>query len=318
MSKVKRHPSSKTKPQARLVRSRAPSAVSAPLEAPTAKRRSQETGQQVKAAAKSKPMAAAKKTKPRDAVRSTTKSTKSAAAVPAKSKQRGAAPASKTAPVFEAKGRAPAPPAKPVHKSAPTPQADVGTTRKTLLRPSATTKSASEHLPDRRQAPASAQQQAKLGPKVGNSSTMGRRPLAGGMPTTLPPGYRPSEAEPFMGALQRIYFRNKLLQWKEDIIVQNRETLQVLHDDTLQHSDLADRANSEAERALELRARDRQRKLVSKIDGAISRIDDGSYGYCEETGEPISLKRLDARPIATMSLEAQERHERREKVHRED
>ena len=121
-----------------------------------------------------------------------------------------------------------------------------------------------------------------------------------------------------MGALQRVYFRNKLLQWKDDIILQNRETLQVLHDDTLQHSDLADRANSEAERALELRARDRQRKLIAKIDAAVARIDDGSYGYCEETGEPISLKRLDARPIATMSLEAQERHERREKVYRED
>jgi DnaK suppressor protein len=147
---------------------------------------------------------------------------------------------------------------------------------------------------------------------------MGKKPFAGPVPTTLPPGYRPTDTEPFMGALQRMYFRSKLLQWKDDIIVQNRETLQVLHDDTLQHSDIADRANSEAERALELRARDRQRKLVSKIDAAVARIEDGSYGYCEETGEPISLKRLDARPIATMSLEAQERHERREKVYRED
>jgi DnaK suppressor protein len=147
---------------------------------------------------------------------------------------------------------------------------------------------------------------------------MGKKPLAAATLTSLSPGYRPSESEPFMGALQRIYFRNKLQQWKQDIITQNRETLQVLHDDTLQHSDLADRANSEAERALELRARDRQRKLVAKIDAAVARIDDGSYGYCEETGEPISLKRLDARPIATMSLEAQERHERREKVYRED
>ncbi len=121
-----------------------------------------------------------------------------------------------------------------------------------------------------------------------------------------------------MGALQRIYFRTKLQRWKDDIITQNRETLQVLHDETHQHSDLADRANSEAERALELRARDRQRKLVAKIDAAVARIDDGSYGYCEDTGEPISLRRLDARPIATLSLEAQERHERREKVYRED
>lgn len=135
---------------------------------------------------------------------------------------------------------------------------------------------------------------------------------------SLPAGYRPSEGEPFMSPLQRVYFRNKLQTWKEDIIKQNRETLQVLHEDTLQHADLADRATSETDRALELRARDRQRKLVAKIDAAIARIDDGSYGYCEETGEPISLKRLDARPIATLSLEAQERHERRERVYRED
>lgn len=130
--------------------------------------------------------------------------------------------------------------------------------------------------------------------------------------------YRPSDKEPFMNAQQRLYFRNKLLQLKDDIIKQNRETLQTLHEDTGQHSDLADRATSETDRALELRTRDRQRKLVNKIDAAISRIDDGSYGYCEETGEPISLRRLDARPIATLSLEAQERHERREKVYRED
>jgi DnaK suppressor protein len=134
----------------------------------------------------------------------------------------------------------------------------------------------------------------------------------------LAPDYRPSDKEPFMNAQQRLYFRNKLRQLKDDIIKQNRETLQTLHEDTAQHSDLADRATSETDRALELRTRDRQRKLVNKIDAAIARIDDGSYGYCEETGEPISLRRLDARPIATLSLEAQERHERREKVYRED
>jgi DnaK suppressor protein len=134
----------------------------------------------------------------------------------------------------------------------------------------------------------------------------------------LAPDYRPSDKEPFMNAEQRLYFRNKLQQLKDDIIKQNRETLQTLHEDTAQHSDLADRATSETDRALELRTRDRQRKLVNKIDAAIARIDDGSYGYCEETGEPISLRRLDARPIATLSLEAQERHERREKVYRED
>jgi DnaK suppressor protein len=134
----------------------------------------------------------------------------------------------------------------------------------------------------------------------------------------LPPDYRPSEDEPFMNEYQRLYFRQKLLSWKEEIIRQTKETLEGLHEDSVQHADLADRATSETDRALELRARDRQRKLVSKIDAALARIEDGTYGYCEETGEPIGLKRLDARPIATLSLEAQERHERRERVYRED
>ena len=134
----------------------------------------------------------------------------------------------------------------------------------------------------------------------------------------LPEGYRPSESEPFMNERQKIYFRNKLIDWKEDIVRQNRETLHLLHEDSAQHADFADRATSETDRALELRARDRQRKLIAKIDAALARIEDGSYGYCEETGEPIGLRRLDARPIATLSLEAQERHERRERVYRED
>jgi DnaK suppressor protein len=134
----------------------------------------------------------------------------------------------------------------------------------------------------------------------------------------LPEGYRPSENEPFMNERHRTYFRNKLVAWKEEIIRQNRETLHILHEDSAQHADLADRATSETDRALELRARDRQRKLIAKIDAAVARIEEGTYGYCEETGEPIGLKRLDARPIATLSLEAQERHERREKVFRED
>ena len=134
----------------------------------------------------------------------------------------------------------------------------------------------------------------------------------------LPQNYRPSEDEPFMNERQRLYFRQKLVAWKEEIVRQTKETLTGLHEDTGQHADIADRATSETDRALELRARDRQRKLVSKIDAALARIDDGSYGYCEETGEPIGLKRLDARPIATLSLEAQERHERRERVYRED
>ena len=134
----------------------------------------------------------------------------------------------------------------------------------------------------------------------------------------LSENYRPSDSEPFMNERQRHYFRTKLLAWKEDIVRQTRETLQGMHEETIQYADLADRATSETDRALELRARDRQRKLISKIDAALARIEDGTYGYCEETGEPIGLKRLDARPIATLSLEAQERHERRERIHRED
>ena len=142
----------------------------------------------------------------------------------------------------------------------------------------------------------------------------------GSRPTSiiLPEGYRPSEGEPFMSERHKLYFRNKLVAWKEEIVQQNRETLHILHEDSAQHADLADRATSETDRALELRARDRQRKLIAKIDAALARIEEGTYGYCEETGEPIGLKRLDARPIATLSLEAQERHERREKVFRED
>ena len=130
--------------------------------------------------------------------------------------------------------------------------------------------------------------------------------------------YRPSEDEPFMNERQLEYFKQKLLNWKEDILLEARETLSHLQTDTENHPDLADRASSETDRALELRTRDRQRKLISKIDEALRRIEEGIYGYCEETGEPIGLARLDARPIATMSLEAQERHERRERVHRDD
>lgn len=128
----------------------------------------------------------------------------------------------------------------------------------------------------------------------------------------------PREDEPFMNDRQRRYFRQKLLAWRAEILEQNRETLVGLHDDSGQHADITDRATSETDRAQELRARDRQRKVISKIDAALGRLDDGSYGYCEETGEPIGLKRLDARPIATLSLEAQERHERREKVYRDE
>ena len=130
--------------------------------------------------------------------------------------------------------------------------------------------------------------------------------------------YRPRDDEPFMNERQLKYFRNKLLTWREDILRESRETLGHLQAETENHPDVADRASSETDRSLELRTRDRQRKLINKIDAAIRRIEDGSYGYCEDSGEPIGLARLDARPIATLSLEAQERHERRERVHRDE
>jgi DnaK suppressor protein len=130
--------------------------------------------------------------------------------------------------------------------------------------------------------------------------------------------YKPSDKEPFMNERQRDYFRMRLLAWREDILKEAKETLVHLQEENQNHPDIADRASSETDRAIELRARDRQRKLISKIDEALARIDDGTYGYCEETGEPISLRRLEARPIATLSVEAQERHERRERIYRDD
>jgi DnaK suppressor protein len=136
--------------------------------------------------------------------------------------------------------------------------------------------------------------------------------------TLLPENYQPADDEPFMNDRQLEYFRRKLLNWKNDILADSRDTIETLQEGTRNIPDVTDRASEETDRALELRTRDRQRKLVSKIDSALRRIDEGEYGYCDVTGAPISLKRLDARPIATMSLEAQERHERREKVHRDD
>jgi DnaK suppressor protein len=138
------------------------------------------------------------------------------------------------------------------------------------------------------------------------------------MSETLEVTYRPSEDEPFMCDRQRDYFRKKLLVWKEEILKEAKETLVHLQNESENHPDVADRASSETDRTIELRSRDRQRKLISKIDAALLRIDEGTYGYCEETGEPISIKRLDARPIATLSIEAQERHERNERVFRDD
>ncbi len=130
--------------------------------------------------------------------------------------------------------------------------------------------------------------------------------------------YRPSDKEPFMNERQREYFRQKLITWKEEILKEAKETLAHLQAENENHPDLADRASSETDRAIELRARDRQRKLIAKIDAALARLEDGTYGFFEETGEPISLKRLEARPIATLSVEAQERHERRERIYRDE
>lgn len=138
------------------------------------------------------------------------------------------------------------------------------------------------------------------------------------MTVTLPPDYRPTEEEPFMNDLMREYFRQKLLAWRAELLRESDETLAHLQEGGLQEPDIADRASAETDRALELRTRDRERKLIAKIDSALGRIADGSYGYCEETGEPITIRRLEARPIATLSIEAQERHERLERTHRED
>jgi len=134
----------------------------------------------------------------------------------------------------------------------------------------------------------------------------------------LPPDYRPTENEEFMNPLMREYFRQKLLSWRADLLKDSTETLQHLQEETVPEADVTDRASTETDRVTELRTRDRERKLIGKIDSALRRIDDGSYGYCEETGDPIGIKRLDARPIATLSIEAQERHERMERMQRED
>lgn len=134
----------------------------------------------------------------------------------------------------------------------------------------------------------------------------------------LPPDYRPSEDEAFMNPLQREYFRQKLMRWRAELLVESNATLQQLKKESLSEADISDRATVETDRYTELRTRDRERKLISKIDAALMRIEEGTYGYCEETAEPIGIRRLEARPIATLSLEAQERHERMERTHRDD
>lgn len=235
------------------------------------------------AAKAKKPASKAKKTKAKAAAR---------AATPKSKAKKPAAKATKTS------ARKKTPAKKPAAKAAPAKKAAAKSKTKT----STVTKSAKD--------PAAKAAPPRPAPKP--------RRKARSKPVVLPPGYQPSEDEEFMNDYQVQYFREKLSTWKDEIIRQTRETLAGLTEDSVQHADIADRATSETDRALELRARDRQRKLVAKIDAALSRIDDGSYGYCEETGEPIGLKRLDARPIATLSLEAQERHERRERVYRED
>ncbi len=134
----------------------------------------------------------------------------------------------------------------------------------------------------------------------------------------LPQNYTPSEDEAFMNPVMREYFRQKLLRWRAELLAESNETLNSLQEGGIQEPDIADRASAETDRALELRTRDRERKLISKIDAALERLQDGSFGYCEETGDPIAVRRLDARPIATLSLEAQERHERMERTQRDD
>jgi DnaK suppressor protein len=155
----------------------------------------------------------------------------------------------------------------------------------------------------------------KLTDTCSSPSTQGDKMKA---ETFLPDDYMPAEDEPFMNDMQTEYFRRKLLAWRSDILEDSRDTIEAMKDGTRNIPDVADRASEETDRSLELRTRDRERKLVSKIDGALRRIEEGEFGYCSVTGEPISLKRLDARPIAIMSLEAQESHERREKIHRDD
>jgi DnaK suppressor protein len=139
-----------------------------------------------------------------------------------------------------------------------------------------------------------------------------------GVMTVISDAYKPTDDEPFMNDRQKEYFRRKLIAWRDSILAESKETLAALQNENENHPDIADRASSETDRAIELRARDRQRKLIAKIEAALARIEDGSYGYCVETGEPIALRRLDARPIATLSVEAQERHERRERVYRDE
>ncbi|MCW5699006.1 MAG: RNA polymerase-binding protein DksA [Rhodospirillales bacterium] len=138
------------------------------------------------------------------------------------------------------------------------------------------------------------------------------------MSVDVPPNYRPSDDEPFMNPVMREYFRLKLIGWRDELVEESEETLDHLREGGLNAPDVADRATAETDKALELRTRDRSRKLIGKIEEALERIENGSYGYCEETHEPISLSRLDVRPIATLSIEAQERHERLEKMHRDE
>ena len=138
------------------------------------------------------------------------------------------------------------------------------------------------------------------------------------MKPLLPPDYRPSDNEPFMNPMQQEYFRQKLLSWRIELLQESNETLLHLQEESLSEPDIADRASLETDRSLELRTRDRERKLIAKIDDALHRLEEGSYGFCEETNEPISLRRLEARPIATLSIEAQERHERMERTHRDE
>jgi DnaK suppressor protein len=242
-------------------------------------------------------------------------------AVPARKTEvrKAAAPPKKAVAAPPSSGKAKSQPAKDVPKAVKTGKQASAAIAKPVVKAASKPEPAAKAAQPVKPAPArtmaiSKPEQTKKTPE--GSKKMAPRPKVSEI--VLPPGYRPSESEPFMNPMHRAYFRKRLLDWKDEILRQTRETLAILHEDSTQHADLADRATSETDRATELRTRDRQRKLIAKIDAAVARIEDGSYGYCEETGEPIGLKRLDARPIATLSVEAQERHERREKVYREE
>ena len=241
------------------------------------------------------------KTKPVKSVSKPKKAAPKVAAKPAKKDTKPKKPAAAAQPKVAAKPKAvPRPAQKPAAKPAPAPKA---------AKPAPEPKPAP--LPPPAKAPEPKRSKAEKDAVAHLRANLYVR-------EKLPNGYLPTEAEPFMNAKQLSFFKNRLLDWRDELLRESSQTLVHLQEHSVAEPDLADRASTETDRALELRTRDRERKLIGKIDSALQRIADGSYGYCEETEEPIGIKRLMARPIATLSIEAQERHERRERVYRDD